>query len=92
MSKVTRRSFLHTSAGVAGGAVIVGAPAAIASTGRPVSEAMATEPSGPLPSEPVMAFVRDAARGEVTLVAGTTEATYRDHELVRRILAAAPGS
>jgi hypothetical protein len=37
-----------------------------------------------------MAYVRDAARGEVTFLAGTRETTYRDPELVRRLLRGAP--
>ena len=34
--------------------------------------------------------MRDAERGEVTVVAGTSETTYRDRALVKRLLAAAP--
>jgi hypothetical protein len=37
-----------------------------------------------------MAYVRNAERGEVTVMSGTSETTYRDHALVRRLLAAAP--
>jgi len=37
----------------------------------------------------VMAYVRDAARGEVTVLSGTREVTYRDPELAARLLAAA---
>jgi hypothetical protein len=33
--------------------------------------------------------VRDARRGEVTVLSGTTEKTYRDTALVKRLLAAA---
>ena len=39
-----------------------------------------------------MAYVRDDDRGEVTVVSGTEEATYRDRALVKRLLAAAPTS
>jgi hypothetical protein len=37
-----------------------------------------------------MAYVRDARRGEVTLMHGTNETTYRDPTLVKRLLDAAP--
>jgi hypothetical protein len=47
-------------------------------------------PSSQTPREPVMAYVRDAQRGEVTVLAGTTETTYRDPALVKRLLSAAP--
>jgi hypothetical protein len=46
-------------------------------------------PSGPVPAEPVVAFVRDAERGEVTVVAGMRETTYRDPALVARLAKAA---
>jgi hypothetical protein len=34
-------------------------------------------------------YVRDAARGEITVMHGTKATTYRDRGLVRRILKAA---
>jgi hypothetical protein len=40
--------------------------------------AVVTQPSGPAPAEPVMAYLRDADTGEVTVMSGTTETTYRD--------------
>lgn len=46
-------------------------------------------PSGPVPSEPVMAYVSDAKRGEVTVLSGLQETTYRDPALARRLLKAA---
>ena len=49
----------------------------------------ATKPAGPLPAEPVMAFVRDAARGEITVMSGLRETTYRDPALAKRLLDAA---
>jgi hypothetical protein len=39
--------------------------------------------------EPVFVYVRDAARGEVTVLHGTQSMTYRDRALVRRLLKAA---
>lgn len=84
---VTRLSFIKTSAGVAAGvgAASIGVPAAaIAEKGVP------TDPSSPTPHEPIVAYVRDAERGEVTVMRGTAETTYRDRALVKRLLAAAP--
>lgn len=94
MSKVTRRSFLQASAGMAGGAMAVGAPAALAGDAGAAEAACATvvAPSTGVPREPVMAYVRDAVAGEVTLVAGTRETTYRDPALVKRLLDAAPAT
>ena len=37
----------------------------------------------------MLVYVRDAARGEVTVLHGTREMTYRDRALVRRLLKAA---
>ncbi len=85
-SGVTRLSFIKASAGAAAGVAAVGVPAAVARS----RDGVETEPSSPTPDEPVTAYVRDAKRGEVTVVAGTSEKTYRDRALVKRLLAAAP--
>ena len=85
---VTRQSFIKASAGVAAGMAAVGVPAAVARSGE--GAAVPVEPSSPIPREPVVAYVRDAERGEVTVVSGTSERTYRDRALVKRMLAAAP--
>ena len=85
---VTRLSFLKVSAGAAAGAAAIGVPVAAAvANDKP---AVPVDPASPTPREPVVAYVRDAERGEVTLVSGTSEVTYRDRTLVKRLLAAAP--
>ncbi len=85
---LTRLSFIKSSAGLAAGVAAIGVPVGIAS---PVeAKGVEVEPSSPSPSEPVVAYVRDAKRGEVTVMSGTGEATYRDPALARRLLAAAP--
>jgi hypothetical protein len=84
-SGVTRLSFIKASAGAAAGVAAVAVPAAVAQ-----AEGVETDPSSPTPSEPVTAYVRDAKRGEVTVIAGTSEKTYRDRALVKKLLAAAP--
>ena len=86
-SSVTRLSFLKTSAGAAAGAAAIGVPTAAALASGKKGEV--TEPSSANPPEPVMAYVRDAERGEVTVTSGTTEHTYRDRALVQRLLRAA---
>ena|SRR5436309_2383027 len=87
-SEVTRLSFLKASAGAAAGAAAIGVPAAAALAGDKKGEV--AEPSSPNPREPVMAYVRDAERGEVTVMSGTSETTYRDRSLAKRLLDAAP--
>ena len=84
---VTRLSFIKASAGVAAGAAAVGVPAAVLTSEKP---GVVTKPSSAAPREPVMAYVRDAQRAEVTVMSGTNEMTYRDRALVKRLLAAAP--
>jgi hypothetical protein len=83
----SRRAFIKTSAGVATGAAVVGAPAAVVLSGE--QRGAVIRPSGPAPRETVMAYVHDAERGEVTVLSGTQETTYRDPVLVERLLAAA---
>ncbi len=93
----SRRAFLQGTAGAAAGAaVIIATPkvAAIAldAPGSSVPadpEAVVTKPSGPAPYEPVTAYVRDADRGEVTVMSGKHETTYKDPALVKRLLDAA---
>ncbi len=93
----SRRAFLQGTAGAAAGAaVIIATPkvAAIAldspAPGVPAEpKAVLTEPSGPAPYEPVTAYVRDAERGEVTVMSGKRETTYTDPVLVKRMLDAA---
>ncbi|MGI8412598.1 MAG: hypothetical protein ACR2LV_06175 [Solirubrobacteraceae bacterium] len=85
---VTRLSFIKASAGVATGAAAIGVPAAAILAGEPAG--VPTRPSTPTPREPVMAYVRSAEHGEVTVMSGTSEVTYRDTALVKRLLAAAP--
>ena len=90
----SRRAFLQGSAGAAAGAAaIIATPkvAAIAldSPGSSVPtepKAVVTKPSGPAPQEPVTAYVRDAERGEVTVLSGKQETTYKDPVLVKRLL------
>jgi len=92
----SRRAFLEGGAGAAAGAAVIIATPKVArvldSSGTGVAsepKPMVTQPSGPAPYEPVTAYVRDAERGEVTVMSGKSETTYKDPALVKRMLDAA---
>jgi hypothetical protein len=93
----SRRAFLEGTAGAAAGAAVILATPKVASialdgagSSVPVEpKAVVTKASGPPPQEPVTAYVRNAERGEVTVMSGKHETTYRDPVLVKRLLDAA---
>ena len=86
MKTFSRGAFLKT-AGVATGAAAISASPAVAAALQP--DALETAPSGPIPHEPIVAVIRNADLGEVTVLSGTTEKTYKDTVLVKRLLKAA---
>ena len=90
MAKLTRRGFIRqTSAGVAATGMLVAAPQLVASTEPAADTAItASEPSLAALTEPMLAHVRDATTGEVSLLVGTREIIFRDTELVMRLLKA----
>jgi len=87
MERLSRRSFVKIAGAATGAAALAAAPpiarAAVEDSPRP------TDPTTGVPEEPLVAYVRDADRGEVTVTAGTAERTYRDRALVQRLLRAA---
>jgi hypothetical protein len=92
---LNRRLFLQSSAGAAAGVAVVAtgprlAAAALNGTSNTRPIEVLAKPSGPPPREAVMAFVRDPVRGEVTVMSGTRETTYRDPDLAKRMIDAAP--
>jgi hypothetical protein len=87
MGNLSRRSFLK-GAGLATGAAIVGASPIAASAAIEEAPEVVASPS-PLPKEPLVAYVRDARKSEVTVLHGTEEVTYRDPALTKRLLKAA---
>jgi hypothetical protein len=91
-SPVTRRSLLAGSVGVASTLAVSGALPAIATPSSGAAPVPIAPPRTATPADPVIAFVHDATRGEVTLIAGHSEVTYRDPELAARLIAAAPTS
>lgn len=87
-----RRAFIKSSAGAAAAAtpVAIALGAGSARAADAPGQVVPT-PDTDAPAEPVIAYVHDAKRGEVTVVSGTSETTYRDPALARRLLdAAAP--
>jgi hypothetical protein len=88
MESVNRRRFLTRAGAATGAAAFVGIPGLGKSVTAERPEEIVTTP-GPVAKEPVVVYVRDAARGEVTVLHGTQAMTYRDRALVRRLLKAA---
>ena len=87
MERLSRRSFVKVAGAATGAAALAAAPPiARAAVG---DDAKQVEPTGRVPEEPLIAYVRDAKRGEVTVTSGTSERTYRDRVLVQRLLRAA---
>jgi hypothetical protein len=87
MGNLSRRSFLR-GAGLATGAAIIGASPIAASAATEEGPELVAHPSA-LPKEPLVAYVRDAQKHEVTVLHGMDEVTYRDPALTKRLLKAA---
>ena len=91
----SRRQFLAGAGAAAGAAMVVAAPKVASALDTPGGGAatepkpVVTKPTGAAPREPVTAYVRNEARGEVTVMSGTRETTYKDPALVKRLLDAA---
>ncbi|HLY85775.1 MAG TPA: twin-arginine translocation signal domain-containing protein [Gaiellaceae bacterium] len=88
MERLSRRSFVKIAGAATGAAALAAAPP-IARAAVGEEGAQRTEPTAGVPEEPVVAYIRDAKRGEVTVTAGMAEHTYRDRALVQRLLRAA---
>ena len=87
---MNRRKFVTKAGGAVTGAAALGVAGAASANAEPVAEV--TEPSTPVPPETLVAYVRDIDSGEVTVASGTTETTYRDRALVKRLVKAARSS
>ena len=88
MAKVTRRTFLSTTVGAAGGVAAMGliaGPSTLVEAAQNVAEAS----DRPVSSEPMTAYVRDAATGEISVMVGHREIVTRDPQLIRRLQRAA---
>jgi hypothetical protein len=75
MSDLTRRGFVKNSAVTAAGMTVIGAIAADA----------AGADSGAAGSEPVVAYVSDPSKGEISIMKGEHEVKLRDRKLAREI-------
>jgi anaerobic selenocysteine-containing dehydrogenase len=87
MERLSRRSFVKIAGAATGAAALAAAPPIARAAVE--EDAKRTNPTARVPEEPVVAYVRDAKRGEVTVTSGTAEHTYRDRVLVKRLLRAA---
>jgi anaerobic selenocysteine-containing dehydrogenase len=88
MERLSRRSFVKIAGAATGAAALAAAPP-IARAAVGEEGAQKIDPTTAVPEEPLVAYVRDAERGEVTVTNGTAEHTYRDRVLVQRLLRAA---
>jgi hypothetical protein len=87
MERLSRRSFMKVAGAATGAAALAAAPPiAKAAVG---DGAQHIDPTTGVPEEPVVAYIRDVERGEITVTSGTAEHTYRDRALVQRLLRAA---
>ena len=87
MTTFNRRAFLKRVGVATGTAVISASPVVAGAAIEP--GVVETAPSSPIPREPIVVIVRDSGLGEVTVLSGTTEKTYKDRVLVQRLLKAA---
>jgi hypothetical protein len=78
MSDSTRRGFVKNSAAAAAGMTVVGALVA------EQADAKAAAGSGP-----VVAYVRDASTGEISVMAGERQVEFRDRKMAARLARAA---
>ena len=87
MSDLSRRNFLASGAAAAGAVVVVGQLGdRKASAASPQAEAEAVWfGSQPVASEPFVVYIRDSARGEVSVLRGEEEIVYTDRALVGRL-------
>jgi anaerobic selenocysteine-containing dehydrogenase len=88
MERLSRRSFMKIAGAATGAAALAAAPP-IARAAVGEEGARKIDPKTAVPDEPVVAYVRNAESGEVTVTSGTAEHTYRDRALVQKLLRAA---
>jgi hypothetical protein len=79
VSEVTRRGFVKSSAGAAAGVTVIGALAAEHAEAR----------ADGVGKEPIVAYVRNPHKGEISVMSGDREKTIRDRDLAARITRAA---
>jgi len=91
MERVNRQRFLRRAGAATGAAAFVGVPGIGKAVTDDSEPAKVVAKPGPVTKEPVLVYVRDAARGEVTVVSGLSQTTMKDPQLVKRMQNAAHG-
>ena len=87
MAKLTRQALLKQTAA---GAATIGALAAVPGLATGHAAALSeADFAAEAPHGSLVAYVRDAAKEEITVLVGTREIAVRDRALVRRLLKAA---
>jgi len=84
MAKVTRGTFLSTTMGAAGGVAAMGliaGPSTLVEAAQHVADAGDDTVS----NDPMTAYVRDAATGEISVMVGHREVVTKDPALVRKL-------
>jgi hypothetical protein len=85
MARVTRRAFISTAGAVAGAAALTAAGPNVASAVAAITE----QPlQGSEATSSVVAYVKNPASGQISLLAGEREVTVTDRALVKRIVSA----
>ena len=95
MADLSRRQFIGKgSIGVAAGvaALTLGPQGAIAETATGGQRNAPIDRSKATADEPIVAYVKQGARGEVRLMVGSREIVHRDADLARRIIRASKTS
>jgi hypothetical protein len=87
MERQDRRRFLTRAGAATGAAAFIGVPGLSHVAAEKPAELV--EAPGAVSDEPVVVYIRDARRGEVTVLHGSRETTYRDRALVKRLVKAA---
>jgi hypothetical protein len=84
MAKVTRRTFLSTTVGAAGGVAAMGliaGPSTLVEAAQNVADAS----DRPTANEPMTAYVRDAATGEIVVMVGHKAVVTKNPQLIRQL-------
>ncbi len=89
MNKLTRRGFIHTSVGAATGLAAAGALGAAPQLAGAMVRPDRNTPLAKGAPQPMVAYVSNASRGEISLMVGDREVSYHDSEMVRRLIKAA---
>jgi hypothetical protein len=79
MTDLTRRTFVRNSAAAAAGATVIGA----------IATQVADADDRQVGPEPLVAYVSDPSKGEITVMRGEREVSVRDRKLARDISRAA---